>query len=233
MTEKSKIVLIYSCVALIGALILSVAFYLRSQRVKPTSGDGTGVYYTRDTYLEPMFTLEKDLELVDQNGKPIKISDLKGKVWAFAQFYATCPMCAVRNDQGLKALYQKFKSDPDFRLVCITVNPEEDTVEHMKSYADALEADASSWLFLTGKAQPLKDYMFTEMKYDRITEREDPEEAAEKGKLQHNMRISVFNRDLTMVGYRDLYQARLQGEKVYLETEKALHQMVDAVLNQK
>ena len=229
MNDKSKIFLIYSVVALSCVLILVTTFYIRSQRVLPEQKP----YYSEDSQFESLLTLEKDLVLKNQDGEEVKLSELKGKVWAFAQFYATCPMCAKRNSQGLKALYEKFKDMPDFCLVCITVNPEEDGVEQMKSYAEALEADSSNWLFLTGDAESLKDYMVSEMKYDPIKKRSDPEEAATKGALAHNMSIAVYNRDLSMVGRKDLSAARADGDKVYQEVEKSLHQMVDVVLKQK
>lgn len=224
MSDKAKITLIYTTVAVVSVLILITTLYIRGQQVKPplvVPG------------ITPQLTLEKDLTLTNQDGKEVQLSELKGKVWAFAQFYATCPMCAKRNAQGLKQLYETFKSDPNFQLVCITVNPEEDTPEKMKSYAESLGADSSNWWFLTGDATSLKDYMVNEMKYDPIQKREDPEEAAAKGALAHNMSIAVYNRDMAMVGRRDLYHARLQGEAVYEETEKALHSMIRKVLDEK
>ena len=224
MTDKGKIALIYISVALISALILATTLYIRSSQLKPELVTPEAI---------PLLTLEKDLTLTNQDGTEIHISDLKGKVWAFAQFYATCPMCAKRNGQGLKNLYQTFKGQSDFSLVCITVNPEEDTPEKMKSYAESLGADTSNWLFLTGDPEKLKDYMLNEMKYDPIQKREDPEEAMAKGALAHNMSIAVFDRNLTMVGRRDLYVARQQGEAVYKETEKALHAMVRSQLEKK
>ncbi len=229
MNDKSKIFLIYGVVALVCVLIMGTAFYIRGQQVRPE----VEPYYTQDSKLDPLITLEKDLVLKNQDGEEVKISDLKGKVWAFAQFYATCPMCAKRNDQGLKALYQKFKDNPEFRLVCITVNPEDDGVEQMKTYADALDADSKKWLFLTGDPEALRNYMVDEMKYDPIQKRKNPEEAAAKGALAHNMSIAVYNRDLSMVGRKNLSRARIDGEDVYDEVEKSLHQMIDAVLKQK
>lgn len=229
MTDKGKITLIYVSVAVISVLILATTLFIRSQQIKPVHGK----YYSNTSELEPVLTLEKDLALVNQDGKEVKISDLKGKVWAFAQFYATCPMCAKRNAQGLTELYKTFKDQEDFQLVCITVNPDEDTPEKMKSYANSLGADTSNWWFLTGEPQQLRDYMVEEMKYAPIIEREDPEEAAAKGKLAHNMAITIYDRNMSMIGSRDLYSARQLGDAVYEETEKALHQMVEAVLSKK
>ena len=229
MTDKSKIITIYASAILISAFILGVAFVIRGNRVQPE----TEPYYSTDSQLEPKFTLEKDITLTNQDGKEVKISDLKGKVWAFAQFYAACPMCAQNNEQGVKNLYSKFKDQPDFQMVCITVAPDKDDVEKLKAYADALGADSSDWWFLTGEKEELRNYMVEEMKYDPIQERKDPSEAAAKGALAHNMSIAVFDRNLSLIGRRDLFHARQDGDAVFEETEKALHQMVEAVLEKK
>ncbi len=229
MTDKGKIISIYACAALISALIFAVAFWIRGNQIKPE----VKPYYSSDSELEALLTLEKDITLTNQDGEKVKISDLKGKVWAFAQFYAACPMCAKNNEQGMKTLYNKFKNNPDFQMVCISVDPEKDGVEQLKSYADALAADTSDWWFLTGDPDELKTYMVDEMKYDPIQERKDPSEAAEKGAIAHNMSISVFNRELALIGRRDLFHAKIDGEAVFVETEKALHQMVETVLEQK
>ena len=45
-------------------------------------------------------TLENDYELTRQDGKKVKLSELDGKVWVAAQFFAACPMCAKRNAEG-------------------------------------------------------------------------------------------------------------------------------------
>jgi len=225
MTDKAKIATIYISVAVISVLILITTFYIQSRQVQPELVVPEP---------QPALTLEKDLVLTNQDGKKMHISELKGKVWAFAQFYANCPMCAKRNGQGLKSLYEAFKDRPDFKLVCISVNPEEDTPEKMKAIAESLGADTSNWLFLTGDAKKLKDYMLNEMKYDPIRKREDPKEAALKGEFAHNMSIAVYNRDMSMIDRRfDLYNARQQGEAVYEETEKALHRMIDTILKEK
>ena len=70
MNEKSKIVTIYVVVALVSVLILAIAFYLRSQQVKPA----VEPYYTQDVdLLKPMLTLEKDLALKNQNGDTVQL----------------------------------------------------------------------------------------------------------------------------------------------------------------
>ncbi len=229
MTDKLRIIRIYVVVAVISVLILLTTYYIQSQQVKPK----VEPYYAKETSFEPLLTLEKDLVLKDQDGGDARMSELKGKVWAFAQFYATCPMCAERNSQGLKNLYEKFKGNPDFRLVCITVNPESDGVAEMKSYAEGLGADTSNWLFLTGDAKLLKDYMISEMKYQPIVKRENPEEAATLGEYEHDMSIAVYDRNLSMVSRHDLYNARKKGEAFLEGVENKLHFTVKTLLEKK
>lgn len=231
MNDKQKIALIYVSVAVISVLILYTTWMIRGRHVEDEPQDQP--YYTQQTDFQPLLTLEKDLVLKRQDGKEVKVSDLRGKVWAFAQFYATCPMCAKRNAQGLKSLYEKYKHNPDFVLVCITVNPENDGVDEMLSYAEGLNADTSNWWFLTGDAKSLKDYMISEMKYQAIVKREDPEAAARLGEYEHDMSIAVYDRNLSMIKRHDLFNARQKGEAFFKGEEGKLHFTVETLLNKK
>ena len=229
MSDKGKIVCIYACVAIASVLIIGISFAIRGKRIQPE----VKPRYQQETNFEPLLKIENDLVLKRQDGEEVSISDLNGKVWAFAQFYAVCPMCAERNSQGLKDLYEKFKDDPDFQLVCITIDPENDGIDEMKSYAEALGADSEDWWFLTGEEGPLKEYMIQEMKYQAIVKREDPEEAARLGAYEHDMSIAVYNRKLEMVKRHDLFNASRKGEDFYKGEENKLHFTVKTLLEDK
>jgi len=58
------------------------------------------------------FKIEGDLTATQQDGKEVKLSALNDKVWVVTQFFANCPLCAARNDQDLRRLYNKHKDDP-------------------------------------------------------------------------------------------------------------------------
>jgi protein SCO1/2 len=229
MNDKTKIICIYVGVAVISVLILVTTYFIRGRQVQPE----VEAFYERESNFEPLLKLEKDLVLTNQDGEEVRVSQLKGKVWAFAQFYASCPMCAQRNSQGLKKLYETFKDQPDFQLVCITINPETDGVAEMKSYAEGLGADTSNWWFLTGDTKTLKDYMIGEMKYQPIVKRENPDEAAAKGEYEHDMAIAVYDRNLSMIKRHDLYSARKKGEAYFKGEENKLHFTVKTLLEKK
>ena len=231
MTDKQKITTIYVSAAAISVLIILTTWLIRGTQLKPPPAPEP--QYVVNEVSGPLLTLRNDLSLKHQDGRDVKISELEGKVWAFAQFYATCPMCAKRNSQGLKALYDRYKDNPDFVVVCITVDPVTDGVEEMSSYADALGADASNWWFLTGDATALTDYMVNEMKYQAIVKRDDPDEAARLGAFEHDMAIAVFDRNLSMITRHDLYNARKKGDAFLKAEEGKLNSTVQSLLGKK
>ncbi len=229
MSDTKKIITIYATVIVVSALIMFIAFAIRGKNHELAEIKDTP-QYQKEANFEAVLQLEEDFLFTNQDGEEVRISDLKGKVWAFAQFYAFCPMCAERNDQGLKALYEKFKADPDFMVVCVTVDPENDSTKQLKTYANALDADTSDWLFLTGDPEPMKRYMIDVIKYQTIVKRENPEEAARLGTYEHDMSIAIFNRDLGMVKRHDLFNAKAKGDAFYTGEENKLHFTVETLL---
>ncbi len=123
MTRRTTIALFYTGVALVSAAILGIAFYLRSQLPKP---ELPAIVNAGKQDAAEWFPITKDLAAVNQDGQAVKLSDLKGKVWIAAEFFAICPHCAVRNGEELRKLYDEFRSHPDFHITCISVDPEND-----------------------------------------------------------------------------------------------------------
>ena len=58
-------------------------------------------------------------------------------------------------NKNMKAIYEKYKANPDFLILSHTVNPDTDTLPVIRRYADSLGANASNWWFLTGSKQDL------------------------------------------------------------------------------
>ena len=120
MNTKSKLVILYGTVALISAAILGTAMWVRSRmpRPEPAVAVATGKQTEKE-----WFPIERDLTAVNQAGETVKLSQLKGKVWLVAEFFAVCPHCAMRNGAELRVIYDAFKANPDFQMVCISVDP--------------------------------------------------------------------------------------------------------------
>jgi protein SCO1/2 len=107
------------------------------------------------TKFEPLFR-SPAFELVDQNNKPFKQSDLLGSVWiadfVFTHCGGPCPIMTSK-----LADLQKQVARPDVKLVSFSVDPERDTPAVLKEYAKQFGADESRWTFLTGDKQKIYD----------------------------------------------------------------------------
>ena len=148
MTDKKKIQLIYLGVAAICAMILGVSFWLTTLRGKLREDNAPIVEGAGKEEAGDLWELEKDLDLVKQDGAAVKISDLKNKVWVAAQYYTSCPMCAARNANSLLGVYNEYKNEEDFQVVCFSVDPEEDTLEKLQEMTKSLSVDPSNWWFV-------------------------------------------------------------------------------------
>lgn len=86
----------------------------------------------------------------DQNNKEITNDDYKGKVYLVEFFFTTCPtICPVMNKNMVK-IQEAFRDNPKFGIASITINPENDTPEVLKAYAEKYGAEHPNWHFLTG-----------------------------------------------------------------------------------
>lgn len=87
--------------------------------------------------------------LRDQTGAEFSSSALEGRVWMGAIFFANCPGPCFRENQAIADILRRI-DDPDFLVVSLTCDPENDTPEVLATYAARFEADPDRWKFLTG-----------------------------------------------------------------------------------
>jgi protein SCO1 len=228
MSRTAKIVSIYAVTALASAAILWVAFWVRSgliEREKPF------VVNMGAEMQETMFAIERDLEATNQTGQGVKLSDLKGKVWVVAEFFAVCPHCAMRNGQELRDLLNEFSGNKDFHLTCISIDPETDNVEKLKEYASALNADANNWWFLTtGDNAKAHAYMEETMKFFKIKQRIDPADIESNGKYAHDLGLALVNKNFEVVGKWPLADARKTDPALYESLKKDMYEKIRAEL---
>lgn len=90
-----------------------------------------------------------DAKLIDTQIQPFDLDSLKGKVWLASFFFSSCPGPCAQMNRAIAALQNEIK-DGDLKFVSITVDPANDTPEHLAEYARAFKADPARWIFLTG-----------------------------------------------------------------------------------
>lgn len=89
-------------------------------------------------------------EFVNQYNDTITESDYKGKVYLVEFFFTTCPtICPVMNKNMVK-IQNEFKNEKNFAIASFTINPQHDTPEVLKAYADKYGVSNPNWHMLTG-----------------------------------------------------------------------------------
>jgi protein SCO1/2 len=98
-----------------------------------------------------------DFTLFDQNGKPFRFAEARGKPMAVTFIFTTCPdVCPLLSAKFAviqRALEEK--GTRNYLLLSITTDPDTDTSAVLKDYAGRYKADARTWLFLTGTRERL------------------------------------------------------------------------------
>ncbi len=92
----------------------------------------------------------------NQEGRVITESEVLNRVYVVEYFFTTCKsICPVMNKQ-MQRVHKAFSDDEDFRILSFTVDPEVDTVERMRIYAEEHGVvDDERWHFLTGRKEDL------------------------------------------------------------------------------
>ena len=89
-----------------------------------------------------------DFEFTAHTGEPFGSEQMRGKINIVEFFFTTCRgPCPVMN-ANMSELYEMFDGYDDIRFVSISVDPEHDTPEVLREYAEDFGLDDDRWIFL-------------------------------------------------------------------------------------
>ncbi|MDN6280075.1 MAG: SCO family protein [Psychroflexus sp.] len=98
-----------------------------------------------------------DFRLIDQNEDTITNADYKGKVYVVEFFFATCPSICPIMTSNLVEIQDQFYGNMDFGVASVTINPEYDTPEVLREYAEEYGIKHANWHLLTGDQDDIYD----------------------------------------------------------------------------
>lgn len=106
---------------------------------------------------------------VNQNGDTVTEKTVDGKVWVADFFFTTCPtICPKMKNEMLRVL-DAYQGDERVVILSHSIDPEHDTQEVLKEFADRLEVKGNQWHFLTGD----KDSIYTMADQYMVSAKED------------------------------------------------------------
>lgn len=172
---------------LIPVLTAAMLFWLRQTQVHRLSNRALSSYGK-----------VPDFQLVNQDAQPFGSSNLLGKIWIADFIYTTCPgpcpMISTRMSELEKPL-----RDTDVHLISVSVDPEKDTPEVLRGYAEKLHAQPGRWDFLTGPRRSIYTLSRDGFKLG-VSD-------GEAGVPVHSTRVVLIDRRGEIRGYYDALEA--------------------------
>jgi len=131
-----------------------------------------------------------DYELKTEQGKPIHISDFRGKALAFTFFFTRCPLpdyCPRMNhnfEQARKMLLADTNAPLNWQFLSISFDPGFDTPQVLANYAGIYRGvDTNRWLFASTQTNVLAD----------VTARLNLMVMRQGNSISHNLRTVVLD----------------------------------------
>ncbi len=123
-----------------------------------------------------------------QDNKTIEIKDFKGKVTVMVMIYTSCKAACPRLVADMRDIESKMPKDKlsEINFVLVSIDPEVDTPERLKSFAKANFMDAPHWTFLQGTKTTVQEFAnVLAVKYKQIAPMD----------FSHSNIISVFDKE--------------------------------------
>ena len=122
-----------------------------------------------------------------QDNKTIEIKYFKGKVTVMVMIYTSCKAACPRLVADMRDIESKMPKDKlsDLNFVLVSIDPEVDTPERLKTFAKANFMDAPHWTFLQGTKTTVQEFAnVLSVKYKQIAPMD----------FSHSNIISVFDK---------------------------------------
>lgn len=125
----------------VALIILILATGVALQRMKPRLPEVASL---------PVIGDVAPFSLTNQNGVVTTLDDLRGQVWLADIIFTRCPGPCARMTRQMHMIQAALPNNSGAKLVSLTTDPEFDSPEVLKKYADKYGADSVRWQFLTG-----------------------------------------------------------------------------------
>ncbi|PNW29776.1 SCO family protein [Formosa algae] len=122
----------------------------------------------------------------NQNGKDIQLKDLKGDVLVMVMIYTTCKAACPRLVADMRNIEKRLPESTSgkVKMIFVSIDPETDTPERLKAFAQENFMDQEPWTFLRSTEENTREFAAVlAVKYKEISPMD----------FSHSNIISVFN----------------------------------------
>jgi len=198
--------------ALVVAVLIPVICYLMLKKASDSA-----VIVPKKYFVDSVVTSEKNgkkgtdtiwhktanIRLVNQLGNTVNLYDIKGKAIVIDLFFTHCGSICPRLTRSMAKLQQSFTTGGNTRqkidtsvvqFISLSIDPEHDSVPVLKDYADKYGVNPDNWWMLTGNRDSIYDFVFQELKIDKLSKEPVSPEFA------HTSRFVLLDRNYIVRG---------------------------------
>lgn len=128
-------------------------------------------------------------KFTNELGQAVSLSDFDGQAIAMTFFFTRCPIPQYcprlsRNFEEVQLRLKARENTPaNWRLISVSIDPENDTPEVLKQYAARYHYDPAHWTFLTGPKEKIKE----------LARLSDAKFESDNGSITHNFRTLIID----------------------------------------
>lgn len=113
-----------------------------------------------------------NLRLINQLGDTVTLDDLRGKILVADFFFTRCPSICPSLTRNMRRLQTGMRMKDDIRkfdtsvvqFLSFSVDPERDSSEALRKYADKFGVGHDTWWLLTGPKKTIYDFALNDLK---------------------------------------------------------------------
>jgi len=113
-----------------------------------------------------------DFALSNQEGKPVSWNSLKGKIVVADFFFTRCPTICPGLTRNMKRMAEGIhngkrvgdRMNNKIHFLSFSIDPDRDSVQSLKQWADRFQVNPENWWLLTGNKQEIYNLIINEMK---------------------------------------------------------------------
>jgi len=122
----------------------------------------------------PVYNQVAEFTLTNQLGGRVTLASLRGNVWVANIIFTRCAGPCPKLTAQTRQLQDRIPRDLPVKLVTLTTDPEYDSPQVLKMYANRNGADPNRWYFLTGSKAEIVKLAVDGLKLTRVEKK--PEE---------------------------------------------------------
>jgi cytochrome oxidase Cu insertion factor (SCO1/SenC/PrrC family) len=138
-----------------------------------------------------------NFSLTDRTGRNVTRAELDGKIVVVDFLLTSCGLTCPVVNRCMAQIQALTTNQPDVKLLSLTVDPRDDTVEALAKYGERFGADTNRWLLLTGDQTELYSLIATSF----LAQDLDDPFTYMPGNFSHTDRIALVDARGNVRGY--------------------------------